>query len=333
MKKIFFVAFIFIISLFACKTDFEINAKWKDIMIVYGLLNQNDTTHYIKIGKAFLGEGNALAMAQNPDSSSYGNNLEVWVEEWKNGSQSKVWYLDTTTIYNKEPGVFYNTKQVLYRFLADNLDENAEYKLFIKNKLTGKIVSSVTPLVHTFSIEKPSSIQTAVFHATNPVIVKWYSSLNGKRYQVVIRFNYWEKNLDNGDSTKRYVDWDLGSYKSGTTEGNEIMTTTYYGNSFFQYLRDKINSSSNVPVNVLRRLAVPNVEFIFSVAADDFNTYMEVNAPSTSIVQEKPEYTNISNGIGIFSSRFSIDRRLAMSPYSIDSLLIGVYTKDLHFLQ
>jgi hypothetical protein len=31
---------------------------------------------------------------------------------------------------------------------------------------------------------------------------------------------------------------------------------------------------------------------------------MQVYEPSTSIVQEKPPYTNIENGIGIFSARY-----------------------------
>ena len=69
------VFFVFIISLFAaCSTDFNINADWQEITVVYGLLNQKETTHYIKINKAFLGEGNALTMAQIEDSSSYFNN-------------------------------------------------------------------------------------------------------------------------------------------------------------------------------------------------------------------------------------------------------------------
>ena len=334
MKKIFFTAIILLFSLLACKTDFEINAEWKDIMIVYGLLSQNDSIenndyHYIKINKAFLGEDNALTMALNPDSSSYGNNLEVSVEEWKNGSQSHVWYLDTITIYNKDPGIFYNTKQVLYRFQAD-LDENAEYKLFIKNKLTGKIVSSTTPLVQPFTIKKPAPSPPgapAVFHSSNPYTVIWYSGANGKRYQIMIRFNYWEKIWGETDSTRKSVEWDLGSYTSEGVQGGEKMTTSYTGNTFFQYLRDKIGYNTNA----IRHVAVPNVEFIFSVAADDFNTYMEVNAPSTSIVQEKPEYTNINNGIGVFSSRYQIVRPLPMSPVSLDSLFNGVYTSILNF--
>jgi len=326
MKKIFFLAFIFLTLFSTCKTDFEINAKWQDIMVVYGLLNQNDTLHYIKINKAFLGEGNALTMAQDPDSSSYGNNLEVWVEEWKNSSQDNVWYLDTTTIYNKESGTFYAPKQVIYKFKA-TLDENAEYRLYVKNKLTGKIASSTTTLVHSFTITKPTSMQTANFHATNPIDVMWNSAYNGKRYQVIIRFNYWEKNILTGDSIQKYVDWDIGSYNSESIDGGEQMSTSYYGNSFFQYLKNKIGSAPNI----VRHVAVPNVDFIFSVAANEFSTYMDVNAPTTGVLQEKPEYTNIGNGIGLFSSRYTKDRPLAMHPTSLDSLINGVYTKNLNF--
>jgi hypothetical protein len=38
---------------------------------------------------------------------------------------------------------------------------------------------------------------------------------------------------------------------------------------------------------------------------DDLKSYIEVNSPATGIVQERPIYTNISNGIGLFASRGS----------------------------
>jgi len=332
MKKIFILIIVLIVSNFSCKTDFDINAKWKDITVVYGLLSQNDTVHYVKINKAFLGNANALTMAQNADSASYGNNLQVWVEEWLNNSQTNSWNLDTTTIYNKESGTFYAPKQVIYKFKA-TLNVNAEYKLYVKNKLTGKITSSVTPLVDNIDITSPAATQLANFHSSSNVSVKWFSSLNGKLYQVIIRFNYWEVNLDHNpiDSTKKSIDWSLGTVSSLTTQYGEPMYTTYYGNSFFQYIANQINSSSTTSANIRRDVATPNVDFIFLVAADDFNTYMEVNAPSTGVLQEKPQYTNVSNGIGIFSSRLNADRPLKMAVQSKDSLIKGMYTKTLNF--
>jgi len=328
MKKILFITVTVLLLYSSCKTDFEINAEWKDITVVYGLLSQNDKTQFIKINKAFLGDGNALTMATNPDSCTYPpGTLDVWIEEWLNNSQSRQWTLHDTTIINKDPGTFYYPNQILYTFYADTLYENAEYRLYIKNNTNGKVISSKTPLVHNFSVIQPSDPQAAAFHSPNPYQVKWYSAENGKLYQVTIRFNYWEKIVGASDSTRKSVEWNLGTVKSQGTEGGKVMITDYYGDAFFQYLGNQIQYNANM----IRRVAVPNVEFIFSVAADDFNTYMEINAPSTGINQEKPEYTNITNGIGIFSSRFQIIKPHAMHTQSLYSLKNGQYTINLNF--
>src|ERR1700722_992454 len=67
-----FISYCFIILLFiACNNKLNIDAPYKDITVVYGLLDQNDSAHYIRINKAFLGIGNALTMAQQYDSINY----------------------------------------------------------------------------------------------------------------------------------------------------------------------------------------------------------------------------------------------------------------------
>ena len=66
--------FLFMLSLpvfflEACEEDFDITASYKDVTVVYGLLDLGDDTTYLRINKAFLGDGNALLMAQVEDSS------------------------------------------------------------------------------------------------------------------------------------------------------------------------------------------------------------------------------------------------------------------------
>ena len=62
----------------ACSTELEVSAPYKDITVVYGVLStratdgvSDETRHYVKINKAFLGEGDALVYAQIPDSTEY----------------------------------------------------------------------------------------------------------------------------------------------------------------------------------------------------------------------------------------------------------------------
>ena len=71
------------------------------------------------------------------------------------------------------------------------------------------------------------------------------------------------------------------------------------GGTFFDNIRAGIPSS--VPHLSHRELQKINMEIL--VAGDELSTYMEVNSPSTTVNQDKPNYTNIVNGTGIFSSR------------------------------
>jgi len=44
---------------------------------------------------------------------------------------------------------------------------------------------------------------------------------------------------------------------------------------------------------------------LFSVGSSTLNTYINLNEPPTGIVQERPVYTNIEGGIGLFSCRYN----------------------------
>jgi hypothetical protein len=52
----------------SCHNKLEVLAPYKESVSVYGLLNQDDTVNYIRIGRVYLGEGNAVQMAAVQDS-------------------------------------------------------------------------------------------------------------------------------------------------------------------------------------------------------------------------------------------------------------------------
>ena len=312
MKRLFL--FLLLLSCFSvafqsCETDFDVTAPYKDITVVYGLLSQNDTVHYIKINKAFIGEGNALEYAQNEDSSSYGNNLEVVLREYRNGNPLRTFNCDTTSVYNKEPGVFYAPKQVVYKSaFAIPANDEMEYRLEVRNKITGKVTSGETSLISTFNVESPRPGQRTINFATEGSIqrIKWTSAKNGKRYNVAIRFWFDEVIAATKDTIPRYIDWTFSSVKSNSIQGGEPLEIQYAPATFFSMCKNLIPYKANDVLSEsdisIRRANF--VEVVFAVAADDLNTYMEVNEPSSGIVQDKPDYTNIENGIGLFSSRF-----------------------------
>ena len=311
MKKLFL--FLLLLSGFSvvfqsCETDFDVTAPYKDITVVYGLISQNDSVHYIKVNKAFIGEGNALEYAQNEDSSSYGNNLEVILREYRNGSALRTFNFDTTSVYNKEPGIFYAPKQVLYKsaFVIPDA-KGLEYRLEVRNKISGKVTTAETSLIPSFNFESPRPGQPVInFTIEANQEIRWNSARNGKRYNVAIRFWFKEVMAATKDTIPRYIDWTFNPVKSNSIQGGELLKIIYSPTQFFSICKNQIPYKANSLIkesDISIRLA-DFVEVIFAVAADDLNTYMEVNEPSSGIVQDKPEYTNVENGIGLFSSRF-----------------------------
>ena len=312
----------------ACKTDFDINAPWKESAIVYGILNQNDTIHYIKVNKAFLGQGNALLMAQNPDSSSYGDKIEVFLNEYRAGHLLNSIRLDTAYVI-RDSGTFYYPKQIVYK-TTQALNENSMYNVYIHNKVSGKIITSDSiPLIlgTGFKLQKPfgSNIDFTTVPPYESKMV-FQTPKYGKRFQIVFRFHYLETIISTSTTTEKYVDWNLGEQKSSGLAGDETIELSY-GEQFFNVVRGAVHPNSDV------RRQADKLEVIVYVAGDDLSVYMDVNSPSSSIVQERPEYTNIHNGIGIFSCRFDLRKKFNLYTRSLDSLTYGRYTHDLGFVR
>ena len=154
----------------ACETDFEVNADWKEVMVVYGLLDQSQTQQYIKINKAYLGEGDAMQMATVADSVNYNpEDLEVKIykaENVYNSFDTLFSYLEfygelyklkdsiilRDTILEKEDGLFATDENIIYTtpsnfFLTNNADEK-DYILSIVNKKSRKQVWAKTNLIN-----------------------------------------------------------------------------------------------------------------------------------------------------------------------------------------
>jgi len=303
MKKLQYLLLIlttaFIFS--KCSTDVEISAPYEQIIIVYGLLDateDNSDSTYLKINKAFLGPDNALIMAQIPDSSEFIEKLDVKV--WASEDPSMVYTFDTITVDNKEDGVFYNPYQRIY-FSHFKPAPGTKYKL--KVTYEGTEVSSETYTIEEFKsadITKPGFAKTVGFKydIVNPV--KWNKKDYAPRYDVVIRFHFKELWEGSTDTVYRFIDW----HKDTKTATNESEVESYYnGSAFYSSLETYVPYDDASQEGLVLTRYTGNVEFIVDAGGEDLNIFMEVNAPSSSIIQDRPQYTNIENGIGIFSSR------------------------------
>jgi len=164
MKNFLYLFSILSIILTSCKEDIEPNLDGKITAIVYGLIDQNDTLHYVKINRAFYGGGNATEIALISDSS-YFKTVEATVKEYQGETLKRTWVLEDTIIPNKEEGAFYGPEQKVYYFktnkstplIADGFTEYRLEAVMDKGLSSECTVSGKTTLVSGFKINDPKS--------------------------------------------------------------------------------------------------------------------------------------------------------------------------------
>ena len=318
-----FVCFLIVFS--SCETDFDVNAEWQDVTIVFGLLDPGQNDQYIKINKAFLGNDEAFEMASVADSSNYDpSNLLVkiyQINEMAFNTYDTVGspiILDTT-ILKKDTGLFSADENIIYTFNNDDLqssnisyDNNSIYALEITNLISDNKVISQTEIINSFSFESTSGNQWGLYIPNVPdsltfrtKAIKWPITKNGIIYQLDLIIKYTENNNDTSITWSQSLQEPIGS---------SDMTCFIKGDDFFNFLSNNLSTSTNkdfIGINLNMTIGTSNLK-----------TYMQVNEPFSGIVQERPVFTNINNGLGLFSSRYTYfhSENIQLNQESLDYL-------------
>ena len=314
---------LMLVALFsACSTDVDLYADYKDITVVYGLLDSGKDTNYVKINKAFLGPGNALEIALIDDSCNYPYKLDAKILEKRapaNGTKyelTRTLVLDTLTIHTKEPGVFYSPDQLVY-YTAEPINSNTDrykYRYELQIDRGDTLLTAETDIVggETFIIES----RPLGFSADKGKIY-WYPCPNAVVYEVVVKFYFTE--IGPGTETRdRCMTWSLGTHPASTlTEDHGRFIVTYKSAMFYSHLANFLGDDTLGGSNertVERVITDYCLGIGVSAGGEELYNFITVNGPSSSIVQNLPEYTNISgDGYGVFSSRAAKEQIVKMS--------------------
>ena len=157
--------------------------------------------------------------------------------------------------------------------------------------------------------------------------VRWVTSKNGKRYELLMKFNYNEVKTTSSEIKSIY--WKLSSQTSISTDGQEDMFKKISGEAFFEMIYAALDGYEDEPDVVKREIR--GVEFIVSAGNEDLNTYIEVNEPATGVVTERPSFTNINGGIGLFGSKYQVSIAGPLSDGTVLELCMGQVTGGFKF--
>ena len=322
-----YLCFIFIslglIVLNSCNEKIKLIGDFVETAVVYGLLDQADSLHYIKINRAFIGPGNALEIAQIADSS-YFTNVDATISEYLNGNLTRSWLLRDTILDNKDPnGVFYAPEQKVYYFKTmptddgaiqisttnpqmTSLNPQANYKIDIVLNDGAFSVSGETELVRGITSANATTQNFNFTFSDNPgeYIPKGIEVKAGNSYvlntQLKIAFNEWENNTY---SEKSFF-WNLGE---ADVQPYSSKVFTANGETFYDLMKSNCTESSSITKRTFKGVTIK-----ITGGAEELYNFIAVNKPSSGLAQSKPTYTNLTatNGkrvIGIFSSRQTVE--------------------------
>jgi hypothetical protein len=359
LKKLGVISLVItLFTLASCKNELEVNGPLTDKLAVYGLINWTDTAHYLKIYKTFLTDENIYVAAQNPDNYLLYDSIEVLLIENDNGIL-KYHLFDTTTIIPKDSGMFsnpaYPNRQVLY-VNKDHLTPTSFYMLQIKNKYTGELRASsgcISDCVEKDKIKLPYPSTLGIpSDSANPLRInpKYLMSANangtfitttnfkinkpvtnGYRYEAYYHFYYWEKDdLYSNDSTlKGPIKIEIGT-KSVTSDNITPIEIPWNPSIFFSKVAKALPT---LPPNSPVVRGTGPVHLFVWAAGKDYSDFITNNSQvSLSIIEDRPSISNISNGVGLFSSRYLMilnDCRLHQNTIAV--LLNNPSYAPLHF--
>ena len=355
---VFLLAAIFTLGFTRCTTDVDLTAPYVSIPVVFGLLDAEADTQWVRINRTWLGDGDQTQIALISDSSEYETSrLSTRFVEVVNEIDTRVFELKDTLLQNKdEDGVFFAPEHQAYYAAtrgSESLNPDALYRLeiVIDDSIDVKAVTNMISVSVGNIQQPPAGLNNIKLNFANvgPSQVvypnypfKWRSTAGASRYDAVLLVHfiehYWADDFQTvlDSSRARTIEMPIGTVDPSSDVGNQELEKLFDGRVFFTTLSTRLDKN----IRITRELGVWDADsqiarafdFLLIVANETLAIYLDVNAPVTGIIQERPEYSNVSGGLGLWASRTTQGVfGLGYTTDTIEHLQEGDETAELNF--
>lgn len=332
MKKGFwFILIMFVLG--ACSTNFELEADWRDIPVVYGFLSIQDTAHYIRVEKAFLEPGgDATKIAKIADSLYYDAYVQVQLQRVNTGQTFDMQRVNGTLEgYPREDGTFASEPNILYKIRSSEIKLKAgeTIRLVINRGEDKEPVTAETVVLSEIVPRESNPFSPVNFGYDRNVSFAWDTDQSAQLFDLRLVLHYFESMPGNPNNLiRKQLNWPLNPEIIRENTGSSRVDYTIKGEELYKFLQASLE-----PVNDrIRRF--DSFEVQITGVGEELVELLRITRSNSGITgsQAVPVYTNISEGRGIFSSRSMVVRSgLTLNSASLDSLKNGIYTRGLNF--
>ncbi|MFO7617159.1 MAG: DUF4249 family protein [Bacteroidales bacterium] len=306
-----------------CTEDVDLYQEGEPTPVVYCLLDPVNSIQYLRLGRTFRAGEYDPAQIQVPDSTVWNLPHEVYVEEYQSGAKLNRYPFEPFPDGRKDTGYFPDTNLRLYSAAFRPVPGN-DYRLYVHFPDLLKMVSARITVHDLPKILDPVPIATRKinFEPGQPFTIRWLPGQHTGVYQMVFRIHY-------RDSIAGGIEFHQADYLTGglfNQQANLMQESQMGGPSFFSAMASQI---PEVP-GIVREVA--SVEFILLSGGIDLGFLFRSDVERGTLFTNLGNYTNLVNGIGVFSSR-TVQHipNLTLSEVTLDLLARGETTKNLGF--
>ncbi|MBR9920536.1 MAG: hypothetical protein GYB31_06825 [Bacteroidetes bacterium] len=332
MKTIQLLSLLIISALVfpACDDEIDLTADWEDIPVVYGILNKDDDNHYIRIEKVFADpNADASEIALIPDSIYY-DNLTVTLTKLSTGQKINLVRVNGDDVgIPRDEGDFANMPNYLYTFEDDDfpLDGGEELRLSIDRGENEPPIEAEAAILE--EITPQGIVGTLDFKYNRDRNFRWTSGEYAEVFDAKLIIRFLENDLaDSEPAVERELEWVMVRSLPRSSATSDVTSFDQVGSEFYTFLQSSLEAKSSINRTWI------GMDLVIVGGGEALGQYISIAEANTGITsaQELPTYTNIPDGLGIFSSiSIGVKTDLTLSSSSLDSLKNGIYTQDLNF--
>ena len=309
----------------SCDNELVVTDEWKDIPVVWGLLNKSDTAHYIRVEKAFLDPTtSALDIARIPDSLYYDNAI-VSLKRISNNQDYQLERVNGDLEgYPREGGTFAETPNYLYKIKANeiNLVIGEKYQFILDRGDGSPLVTSETIILPKPVLRNPQVGSLLAFKRSTLFTFMWNEMPDAGIFDLKVLFHYSERSPETGNMfIPKSFEWTVA--KNLIDREHKIDGVEFY---------NAVKANIQVEADATRRF--DSLDIVVWAGGKELYEFIRITQANTGLTstQDIPRYTNISEGIGIFSSRnVSFNTGFQLASQTLDSLRNGIITDPLNF--
>ena len=310
----------------SCEVEFSPNASWKEVPVVYCLLDQDDDTTWARVERCYLGEGSIYDYSSVSDSINYPKgSIEVKLLKIYNGETVAEYTFRDTTV-NRQGGNFASDNQPMYYIPGKaHFDEFCTYDILVRRVADGQVIAHSKQPIQLIVRNPEDCVFTKPTYTTYPrktgmfafkasgntCQMEWPALRNARLYQPFVRLYF----MENGE--RRYIDVRTPSVSS--TNNTDRYTIFYQASGFLTSVKEQLKDDPT-PKTYLKE-----VDLYLTACSEDLSAYMANIADAGNLDQSRELYSNIEGGRGIFAARRTKLHRWYPADCSLASTPVGLF--------